>query len=228
MTAQSARAGWALRLALWVTAGVGATALIALAAIMVSSWLIQTVESQEGGTAEAATRGQVGDYFGGANAIFSGLAFLSLLVALLLQYQELRMQRRELADQRDELTRSREALHRNAEASMRSLHIELMRMAMDDPDLAAVWNDYPDVSVEEGRQHLYANLIYGHFVLAYDWNRYTDEELMVHARGLQASEPFRRFWEVSRGRKLDLPEGSNERRLVEIMDAVITAARPAT
>ncbi|MGW0555318.1 DUF6082 family protein [Streptomyces sp. NPDC002926] len=224
MTAHSGRTG---RLALWATAALGGTALITLAAIAVSTWLIQAVESREGGLADAAARSQVGNYFGGANAIFSGLAFLSLVVALLLQYQELRMQRRELADQRDELTRSREALHRNAEAGLRSLHMQLMRMAMDDPDLAAVWNDYPGVSVEETRQNLYANLIYAHFVLAHDWNRYTDEELMHHAQSLQSSEPFRRYWDLSRARKLTLPEDSHERRLAEIMDAAITATRPA-
>ncbi|MEV6395856.1 hypothetical protein AB0M39_13915 [Streptomyces sp. NPDC051907] len=72
-------------------------------------------------------RGQVGDYFGAASAVFSGFAFLTLTIALLFQYQELRLQRGELAEQREELTQSRQELHRSAEANMRSLHVQLTR-----------------------------------------------------------------------------------------------------
>jgi hypothetical protein len=41
-------------------------------------------------------RGTFGDMFGAINALFSGLAFLGLTVALVLQYEELKEQRREI------------------------------------------------------------------------------------------------------------------------------------
>jgi hypothetical protein len=56
------------------------------------------------------SRGQVGDMFGAANALFSGLAFAGLIFAILLQRQELSLQRTELRLQREEMSKSREEL----------------------------------------------------------------------------------------------------------------------
>lgn len=55
-----------------------------------------------------AARGQFGDMFGLANALFSGLAFTGLLVSLAMQRRELSLQRKELAMQRDEVRKARE------------------------------------------------------------------------------------------------------------------------
>ncbi len=49
---------------------------------------------------DSASRGTFGDMFGAVNALFSGLAFLGLIVAILLQYQELKEQRREIRESR--------------------------------------------------------------------------------------------------------------------------------
>lgn len=54
-------------------------------------------------------RGQFGDMFGGLNAIFSGLAFLGVIYAVLLQRTELELQRKELELTRKELARTAEA-----------------------------------------------------------------------------------------------------------------------
>jgi len=53
-------------------------------------------------------RGTFGDMFGGANALFSGLAFVGLIYAILLQRQELSLQRQELKATRKELKGQRE------------------------------------------------------------------------------------------------------------------------
>lgn len=58
---------------------------------------------------EMEVRGQFGDMFGGLNAIFSGLAFLGVIYAILLQRSELELQREELKLTRKELTRTAEA-----------------------------------------------------------------------------------------------------------------------
>lgn len=69
------------------------------------------------------TRGQFGDQFGGLNAIFSGLAFLGLVLTLALQTRDLRAQTRALELQQDalrlqidEFREQREELKRTAEA----------------------------------------------------------------------------------------------------------------
>ena len=54
--------------------------------------------------------GEFGDMFGLANALFSGFAFLGVVVAILLQQQELRLQREELGHTREELRGQKEQL----------------------------------------------------------------------------------------------------------------------
>jgi hypothetical protein len=54
-------------------------------------------------------RGQIGDMFGLANSLFSGLAFAGVIFAILLQRRELELQREELKMTRGELKRSAEA-----------------------------------------------------------------------------------------------------------------------
>ncbi len=54
----------------------------------------------------AAKAGLHGDSFGGLNALFSGLAFAGLIIALRMQSMELRLQREELKETRTELKRT--------------------------------------------------------------------------------------------------------------------------
>ena len=61
------------------------------------------------GTWPTTERGIFGDMFGSVNALFSGLAFVGLIYAILLQRQELKLQREELKSTRNELQGSRKA-----------------------------------------------------------------------------------------------------------------------
>lgn len=54
-------------------------------------------------------RGLFGDMFGGLNALFSGLAFVGVIYAIVLQKEELGLQREELKLTREELRKSAEA-----------------------------------------------------------------------------------------------------------------------
>lgn len=63
-----------------------------------------------------AERGQLGDMFGTVNALFSGLAFAGVIVAILLQKEELGLQREELKMTREELKRSAEAQEKSEES----------------------------------------------------------------------------------------------------------------
>ena len=54
--------------------------------------------------------GEFGDMFGVVNALFSGLAFLGVIIAILLQKKELTLQREELEQTRGELAGQREQL----------------------------------------------------------------------------------------------------------------------
>jgi len=57
-----------------------------------------------------AEPGQFGDMFGAVNALFSGLAFAGIIVAIWTQSHELALQREQLALQRTELTLTREEM----------------------------------------------------------------------------------------------------------------------
>jgi hypothetical protein len=64
-----------------------------------------------------ADRGQFGDLFGAINALFSGLAFAGVIIAILLQRRELELQRQELAATRAELSRAATAQEETRKAA---------------------------------------------------------------------------------------------------------------
>jgi len=59
-------------------------------------------------------RGTFGDMFGAVNALFSGLAFAGVIIAVMLQSKELRLQREELEQTREELEGQKDQLTRQA------------------------------------------------------------------------------------------------------------------
>ena len=146
----------------------------------------------------AANLGQTSQMFESVAAIFSGLAFIALVVTFLLQLEELRMQRHELESQRREMSRSQGELHRSAEADLRQLHVELMKMGMNDSDLAEVWVD-PDPSVPHGvrRKIWYANLIYQHQRLAMELSGISEEQSRTWMRRIFRSPIMREYWTMS-------------------------------
>lgn len=84
------------------------------------------------------TRGQFGDVFGAANALFSGLAFAGLIYTVLLQREELALQRRELELTRQELQRSARAqeqseiaLRAQADAASQSARLSTASALLD-------------------------------------------------------------------------------------------------
>lgn len=206
----------------WLTAAIAAVALVATASVIISGWLARGAEAASGSRKVAEERSLLGDYFGGVSAVFSGIALLLLIVTMLFQQRELQLQRRELAMQREEMIASRTELRRSAEADMRALHMQLTQMAMDDPSLAEVWNDYEGMSDVELRQNLFANLVFNHFVLALSWGSYSEEDLLTYAHNLLRSPVFLRYWNASRGAKSEVPPESAEGRLFRVFDQALT------
>ncbi|MFF5300905.1 DUF6082 family protein [Streptomyces sp. NPDC013161] len=209
----------------WGALALSGTALVGALSVVVSGWLASGVERANGDRRTAMERSSLGDYFGGVSAVFSGLALLLLVATLLLQQRELRLQRLELAVQREELVASREQLRRSAEADLRGLHVQLTQMAMDDPALAEVWNDFPGESSERLRQNLFANLTFSHYLLVFKWGGISEAELIARIGPLARSPAFARYWEASRGAKEVLPPDSDEGRLYRIFETTIREAR---
>jgi hypothetical protein len=66
---------------------------------------------------------QFGDMFGGIGALFSGLALAGVVVAVLMQKEELELQREELVATREELRRSAEAQTASSEALAKQINV---------------------------------------------------------------------------------------------------------
>jgi hypothetical protein len=71
---------------------------ILIGALWVGSWFLIDLNIEN-----PTNRGTFGDKFGAINSLFSGLAFLGLIVTLLFQKEELELQRQELSETRKEL-----------------------------------------------------------------------------------------------------------------------------
>lgn len=209
----------------WVTAAIAGVTLLGAASVVLSGWLVRGVEIANGDRRTAVERSSIGDYFGGVSAVFSGLALILLVITLLLQHHEIRQQRHELSLQREELAASRDELRRSAEADLRALHVQLTQLAMDDPALAAVWNDFPDEPPHILRQNLFANLTFSHYLLVYKWGEISEAELIARVRTLVQSAAFRHYWAASRSAKEVLPLDSDEGRLFRIFERAIQDSR---
>ena len=148
------------------------------------------------GSTDMWTRwGNIGQTFESVNTVFSGLAFVALVVTFAIQFQELRMQRIELKMQREAM---KTASDRSTDASLRILHIELIKMAINDPELAKVWPEFePGLSIERNRQYLYANLIIQNVWLNLQIGRYSNDEARGLLRYMFSNSIMRDYWVAS-------------------------------
>ena len=75
--------------------------------------------------------GQAGDLYGSVNALFSGLAFVGVVVAISLQSEELALQRKEIAANREELSRTADAQEQTFRALTRTADASVFKMAVE-------------------------------------------------------------------------------------------------
>jgi hypothetical protein len=154
----------------------------ALACELLSILLVHIPGLQSQGSANA------GDAFGAAAASGS-------VVVLYYMARSLHIQQGEAVDQRRELHKQRVALQQTVEASIRSRHIELMRIAMEDPELAATWPSFrADRPQERNKQFLYISAVLSMHLLAYETG-YPEAEIESTLRRLFSRSPlWREFW----------------------------------
>ena len=82
------------------------------------------------------TVGEFGDMFGAVNTLFSGLAFLGVIITVWMQSEELRLQRKELESTRAELERSASAQEKTLEIMKRDMQLRITQVA---PMFELVW-----------------------------------------------------------------------------------------
>lgn len=186
---------------------------------LISLGITATLASVLGQT-RATSMGTVGQIFESVNATFSGLGFIALVVTFRVQYEELRLERQELMKQHAAMDKSQRALVRSAETDIRMCHMELMRMSMEDEDLATVW---PEVKAGQSpirvKQFTYANLIVQHQRLMRTAGVYTDADVIAFFRYLFTSPVIRDFWEARAvARQVITPKASAEWEFEQLVD----------
>lgn len=163
----------------------------------------------------------VGQAFEAVAAVFAAFGFAALVVTFLMQFKELQLQRQELALQRHEMSQTQAELHRSAEADLRRLHVELMRMAINDEGLAAVWPDPERHPHDVRRQLWYANLVYQHQRLAMELGQYDEATIGSALRRMFGNPIMRRYWEAGADtRAALLTPGTNEYLFAQMADAI--------
>jgi hypothetical protein len=218
------RGNVARRTTLWLAAFLVAAAGSAAAGILLVAAL-----GRQGSPLQWSTWGDVGESFGAISAVFNGMALTAVIVTFWLQHRELRTQRGDLQQQRESFISAVGELHRSAEVDLRRLHLEILRLSMDDPDLAEVWPSFGrHVSAKRNKQYLYANAIYSYQLTALSVGGYTDADILEHFRYLFTSPLMREYWQAAKIARQSLVVGSAEYVLAQQIDRLCQHYNAAT
>ncbi len=170
--------------------------------------------ARQGGAADWSKWSDVGQTFGALSSIISGLALVAVIVAARAQSRELERQRHSLANNHLELRRTAETNHG-------MLHLEILRMSIDDPSLAQVWPQcIPDLPAGVNRQYLYANIIYQFHWTSLRVGNYTDEQVIASLRYLFTSQLMRDYWRAAAYARTSLEPSSAEFLFAQQVDEV--------
>jgi hypothetical protein len=142
---------------------------------------------------------QIGQAVEPIGVFYSGAALFAVIVALAIQRRQLRTQARELSLALREQERS-------SEISLRQLHTDLIKMAIDDPELADVWPPMAP-GIRGGRTDHYCNLILNLQKVAYEAGTIEKTELAGVLRYLMSSPQMYSFWTKARSARIVVTEG---------------------
>jgi uncharacterized membrane protein len=202
------------RVAAWFAGTLAVTIVLLLAGVGVAAVL-----GHRGTMQDWNRLGNVGQTFGVLSSIISGLALAVVVVIARVQFREMQASRAELEQQRHSLARNHLELQRTAEANLRMVHLEIMKMSVDDPELAAVWPPFEtNPSVELNRQYLYANIIYQFHWTSLRVNGYNDEEVLGSLRYLFRSPIMRGYWRAAALARTSLEPGGSEETFARRVD----------
>lgn len=173
-----------------------------LALVVFSPQLLRYVFDPSAGWARLSSIGQT---YGAASAVLSALALVGVAFSLVLQQRESRSSR---------------------EHALRALHIELLRMSLDNDAYLECWGQIGD-SVDNRdwyRQHIYINLIVSHWQMMWEIGALSENHLRLVSSQLFRGPLGRKYWsEASRVRPA-VEGGRRARRLHVILKEEYEAA----
>ena len=197
------------RVATWLAVVCGVVVVTLLAGVGVAAVL-----ARQGASEEWRTWSDVGQTFGVLSSIISSLALLAVVITA-------RQNSAELARQRQFLTHNHAELRRTSHANLGMLHQNLLKMSIDDEELAAVWPSFDaDLSTTTKRQFLYANLIYSFEVRALQSEIYTEAGIIRMMRHLFSSPAMRAYWRATASGRRYLEPDSAESSYARQVDKI--------
>ncbi|MFI9593703.1 DUF6082 family protein [Nonomuraea sp. NPDC052265] len=181
----------------WVTILLLLSVVAAAGLVVASPFFLAALGRSRG---DWSVLGDIGQTYGAASAILAVLALIGVAFSLVLQAREAKSAR---------------------EQALRTLHGDLMKMAMDDPVYRACWGAFFASGDEEGqRAHLYVNMILNHWLLMWELRSITEAHLREVAATVLAGPIGGGFWRQVRALRMTSAGSRRERRFNLIIDDV--------
>ncbi|GAA0322313.1 DUF6082 family protein [Actinoallomurus spadix] len=148
----------------------------------------------------------IGQTYGAASAIVSVLALVGIVLTLSYQARETKL--------------AREETRRQAVG-------DLLKMAMEDPDLDECWGPMPEPDDPKTRkQLLYTNMIIAEWSLSYETRALPEARLRAIANEMFQGQVGRNYWKGAREARLSTSANRRERRFHEILDEEYERVQP--
>lgn len=202
------------RIMMWTGGFIALTIVTLLAGVGIAAVL-----GRRGNAADWDKWSNVGQTFGVLSSIISSMALAALVITARVQFREMYETHRGMEKQHDLLNNSLSELQRTADASDRKMHFEILKMAINDPKLAEVWPPFlPEITDQQNRQFLYANIIYQYQLAARKLSKNRDDELLEAMSYLFASPIMRDYWRAAERAQKSLATDSEEFRVARKVD----------
>jgi hypothetical protein len=140
----------------------------------------------------------IGQTYGAASALLAVFALIGIVATLALQARETKIAREE---------------------ARRSAIGELLKMAMDDPDLDEAWGPVPEGEERKARRQLmYINMIISEWQMSFETKALGEVRLRAISREMFSARPGRTFWQQARAIRLATSDNKRARRFHKILD----------
>jgi hypothetical protein len=203
----------------WLRVLLSSTALLASLILVASSLIVPTLLLLRVDDRTLNRWSQIGQAVSPVGVFFSGVAFIGITFTLFLQ-------RLELQNQREELTIAMDEQQRTGEVALRQLHTDLIKMAIEDPELREVWPPIAPGLAETKKDH-YCNLILNLQKVAYEAHTIELTELRAALDYLIASRDIYSFWEKARAARVAVTAGDEaEDYFTAEVDSAFAKASP--
>ncbi|WP_433472784.1 DUF6082 family protein [Spirillospora sp. CA-142024] len=170
-------------------------AIVALGLLGASPWALRAFE---GPTARWERLSFIGQTYGAASALLAAVALVGIVATLIFQARETKIAREE---------------------ARRIAIAELLKMAMDAPDLDAAWGPVPEGEDRKARRQLmYINMIISEWQMSFETKALPETRLRAISREMFSAHPGRSYWREAREVRMSTSETIRARRFHQILD----------